>query len=80
MATLIQIGDEVGWPWAGSVAVGIVIDIKSERTQIESKGSLITRNGSDNDPAVIIEQANGTMVLKLAHELQRLQDDSNQHD
>ena len=63
-------GDYVVWKWAGSFAHGTVIDIKPERTRIESKGATIVRNGNQEDPAVLITMDNGTLVLKLAHELQ----------
>ncbi len=68
----MKIGDYVGWKWGYGVAEGKIIDIKPEKTQIESKGKLITRNGTSEDPALIIEQDNGTRVLKLAHEVQLL--------
>ena len=35
------------------------------------KGSEITRNGSDDDPAYEIEQDDGTTVLKLRSEVER---------
>ena len=66
----LSIGDYVVWKWAGSFAHGTVIDIKPERTTIESKGATTVRNGSREDPAVLITMDNGTLVLKLAHELQ----------
>ena len=36
----------------------------------QSKGESITRNGSDDNPAYVIEQEDGTTVLKLRSELQ----------
>lgn len=68
----MKLGDFVGWKWGYGVAQGKIVAIKREKTQIESKGKLITRNGSQNDPALILEQENGTRVLKLAHEVQLL--------
>jgi len=35
------------------------------------KGSDVTRNGSDDDPAYSIEQADGDKVLKLHSELEK---------
>lgn len=66
-----SVGDYVVWKWAGSFAHGTIIDIKLERTTIESKGATIVRNGSQEDPAILIAMDNGTLVLKLAHELQK---------
>jgi Hypervirulence associated proteins TUDOR domain len=34
-------------------------------------GSEITRNGSDDDPAYVIEQQDGARVLKLRSEVER---------
>lgn len=66
----MKIGDAVGWKWANGIAIGTVLDIKTERTEIESKGKRIVRNGNTEDPAVIIQHESGTLVLKLQHELQ----------
>lgn len=66
----MKIGDHVGWKWGNGIAVGVIEELQSERTVIESKGKRIVRNGSQADPAVIIRQDSGTRVLKLARELQ----------
>ena len=68
----MRVGDEVGWQWGAGLATGQVIEIRSARIQIESKGKLITRNGRSDDPAVIIRSDNGTLVLKLEHEIQTI--------
>ncbi|WP_204163967.1 HVA1 family protein [Nocardioides solisilvae] len=36
-----------------------------------TKGEQVTRHGSDDDPAYVIEQEEGTVVLKLASEVSR---------
>ena len=69
----IQTGDYVIWKWAGSIAHGEVVEVRNERTQIESNGKLITRNGSTDNPAVIIRHASENTVLKLASELEKAQ-------
>lgn len=66
----MNIGDQVGWQWGTGVATGQVLEMHAKRTQIESKGTIITRNGRSDDPAVIINGDSGSMVLRLAHELQ----------
>lgn len=63
--------DYVGWKWGFGFAQGKVIEVRTERTEIESKGKRIVRNGTADNPAVIIVQDNGTKVLKLASELQK---------
>ena len=66
----MQIGDQIGWQWGSGLATGEVIELRPERTQIESKGKIITRNGSPDDLAVVIKADNGSKVIKLAHEVQ----------
>ena len=66
----MNVGDQVGWQWGTGIATGEVLELRHERTQIESKGKLITRNGRSDDPAVIISGSNGARILKLVHELQ----------
>ena len=62
-------GDHVAWKWGFGVAEGVVVQIVPEPTKIESKGKWITRNGSEENPAVIIEHTNGNPVIKLESEL-----------
>ena len=66
----MKIGDQVGWQWGAGIATGVVLEVHTERTQIESKGKLITRNGRSDDPAIVIKSDNGSMVIKLRHEVQ----------
>jgi hypothetical protein len=66
---MIAVGQTVWWKWINGFAEGVVTDIRPERTQIESKGKLITRNGSADNPALIIKHANGSMILKLLSEV-----------
>ena len=69
MSTEIAVGDGVAWKWAAGVAEGVVIEVSPARTQIESKGKLITRNGTKANPAIIIMHTSGATVLKLHSEL-----------
>ena len=65
----IREGTEVSWKWGSSTATGKVTEIHRSRVTRTSKGSDITRNGSDDDPAYVIEQQDGTTVLKLRSEV-----------
>lgn len=67
----LQPGDTVAWRWANGIAEGSVISIHSERTEIESKGKHIVRNGTAENPAVIVKHSSGTQVIKRASELQK---------
>ena len=71
----IEVGDIVAWKWANGIAEGVVEDIIYDKTSIESKGSIVTRKGSLDNPAVIISHKSGNLVLKLQSELQIISGD-----
>lgn len=63
-------GDQVKWKWGNGTAEGTVENVSHEKTVIQSNGETITRNGTKDDPAVVIKRSDGTKVLKLASELE----------
>ena len=63
-------GDHVAWKWGNGLAEGTVIDVRPKRTELMTRGAQVVRNGSETNPAVIIQQESGTKILKLASELQ----------
>jgi hypothetical protein len=67
---MIRKGTTVSWKWGSSTAEGKVAEVHKDKVSRQSKGETITRNGSDDDPAYVIEQEDGTTVLKLRSELQ----------
>ena len=69
---MVAIGDEVGWLWAGSLATGTVIELFRTRQEIITKGKRIVRNGTAEDPALVIQHSKGSLVLKLQYEVQIL--------
>ena len=64
-----SIGDTVAWRWYQHVIKGVVQDVRAEPTHIYTKGKIVTRNGTPENPAVIISHASGNDVIKLASEL-----------
>jgi hypothetical protein len=60
---------KVEWNWGQGKATGVVVKSSIKRMQKTIKGSKITRNGTPENPAYLIEQENGTQVLKLHSEL-----------
>jgi hypothetical protein len=70
-AMSIRTGTTVKWKWGGSWAEGKVSEVHHDKVTRTTKGEEITRNGSDDDPAYVIEQEDGTTVLKLASEVER---------
>jgi hypothetical protein len=67
----IREGTTVRWRWSGSSATGKVVEIHRSTVVRSLGGSEITRHGSDDDPAYLIEQADGSRVLKLRSEVER---------
>ena len=65
----LSVGDAVGWRWFNGVAEGIIIEISPQKTTIHSKGKVISRNGTQENPAVIIKHNSGSQVIKLQSEL-----------
>jgi hypothetical protein len=62
-------GDCVEWRWGQHLAYGQVEEIYYEKVSRTIKGSVITRNGSPDEPAYLIRQEDGDEVLKLQREL-----------
>ena len=67
---MIRTGSDVTWKWGSSSASGKVTEVHREKVTRTSKGESITRNGSEDNPAYVIAQEDGTTVLKLKSELQ----------
>lgn len=74
MKPTVQPGDYVAWKWGFGMASGVVVEVVPDKISIESKGKIISRNGTPEDPAVVIQHSSGGMVLKRAHELQHSTD------
>ena len=64
-------GDKVKWSWGDGTAEGTVGKVYTKKVTRTLGGSEITRNGSDDDPALFIEQEDGDGVLKLASEVKK---------
>ena len=68
-----EIGDTVTWKYGKGQGVGKVQKIYSEPVTLTLKDSPITRNGTPENPALLILQ-DSTRVLKLASEVKRSQE------
>ena len=64
-------GDYVAWRWGNGLAEGRVKSVHYEPITITSKGKTIKRNGTADNPALVIEHKSGNDVLKLASEVQK---------
>ncbi|WP_342069852.1 DUF2945 domain-containing protein [Yoonia algicola] len=66
-----QSGEDVQWSWGNGTAGGKIDKIHEGKITRTIKGTEVTRNGSAQDPALEIEQDDGTKVLKLASEVSK---------
>ena len=64
-------GSAVKWKYGTGEAEGKVLEVHKKHISREIKGKEITRNGSEENPALLIEQADGDRVLKLSSEVER---------
>ena len=64
-------GDKVEWEWGSGSATGKVTDVFTEKVTRTLKGSEITRDASDDEPAYLIEQEDGDEVLKSHSEVSK---------
>ena len=64
-------GTTLRWKWGDSHASGKVSEVFTRKVTRTLKGSKISKNGSDDCPAYLIEQEDGDQVLKLHSEVQQ---------
>lgn len=69
MANAYREGSEVSWDWGNGTAEGTVKERYTKEVTKTLKGNEVTREGSEDDPAYLIEQDDGSEVLKLKSEL-----------
>lgn len=61
---------KVAWNWGSGKGTGKIKERFEREVTRTLKGSEITRNGSADNPAYLIEQDDGDEVLKLGSELE----------
>lgn len=62
-------GTNVSWKYGTGTATGKIESIHKEAITRTIKGAEIHRNGSADNPALVIVQENGDRVLKLQSEV-----------
>ena len=65
----ISKGTKVTWSWGNGTAEGKVDETFARSVTRTIEGTEVTRNGSDNDKALLIKQEDGGPVLKLESEV-----------
>lgn len=66
-----QTNEMVEWDWGNGTGTGRVRQVFLEDVTCTIKGSDITRNASNDDPAYLIEQDDGDIVLKGHSEVRK---------
>lgn len=64
-----KIGDKVSWDWGSGTGTGKVVERFRQDVTKTIKGTEVKRNASADDPAFLVEQADGDQVLKSGSEL-----------
>lgn len=65
----IRKGSKVTWQWGGNTAEGKIIERFTKKVTRTIKGTEVTREASQKEPAFMIEQEDGDKVLKSKSEL-----------
>ncbi len=68
---MIREGTVVKWKWGNGIAEGKVKETYQDKVVKTISGQKVTRNGSEDDKALYIEQEDGGTVLKLESEVER---------
>lgn len=64
-------GTEVKWNWGDGSATGTIETVYTEKTTRTIKGTEVTRDASDDEPAYYIKQDDGDVVLKSHSEVEK---------
>lgn len=62
-------GTAVKWKWGNGTAEGKIKRVFKSRVSRTIKGKKITRNATENSPAYLVEQDDGSRALKSEREL-----------
>lgn len=68
---MIRKGTQVSWKWGNGEAEGKVIDTYTKKVTKKIQGNEITRNGEEGNKVLLIEQEDGTQVIKKENEVSR---------
>jgi len=64
-----KVGAKIQWKWLGRSIQGVVKEVHIEPITKTIKGKKIKRNGSEDNPAYLVESSVGNLALKLHSEL-----------
>lgn len=67
----IRKGTQVKWEWGNGEAEGKVQAVYKQTVEKELNGSTVKRKATKREPAYLIEQADGSQILKSKSEVKR---------
>ena len=71
MAGNYKVGDTVKWKWGDGYGEGKVTERFTAKVTRTLEGTEVSRNASDDEPAYLIEQDDGSSVLKSDSEIEK---------
>lgn len=71
MADNYSVGDRVAWKWGDGHGEGEITERFTDKVTRTIEGSEVTRDASDDEPAYLIEQDDGSRVLKSQTEVKQ---------
>jgi hypothetical protein len=71
MSNAYQTNTKVEWDWGNGTAEGYTREVFRNKITRTIKGTEVTRDASDDNPAYLIEQSDGDYVLKLHSEIRK---------
>ncbi len=69
---MIRKGSNVKWKWGNGYGEGKVIESYDEEIEKTIQGTKVTRNGEAGNKALYIETDDGSKVLKLESEVEKI--------
>ena len=66
-----SVGEKVAWDWGNGTGTGTIEKKYTQKITRKIKGSEVTRDASEDDPAFLIEQEDGDQVLKSETDLRK---------
>ena len=66
----IGVGTSVQWKWMNRFIIGSVKEVYTQSVSKTFKGKLIKRNGTDANPAYLVQSEAGNFALKLHTEIE----------
>ena len=65
-----ETGRKISWKWGTGTGEGKITEIFTSDVTRELQGAEVTRNASEDEPAYLIEQDDGSEVLKSHSEIE----------